>query len=141
MEQWLEFAGNHPLLSSGFVAVVAILIWTEISGRTRGFRELSPAEAVPMINGGKTVVVDISPAAEFNQGHIVGAKHFVPSRFAKPDPEVEKLKGSSVLVVCKSGQTALSTAAALVKLGVAEVAVLKGGMAQWKSDNYPVTRA
>jgi rhodanese-related sulfurtransferase len=140
MEQWLEFAGNHAMLSGGFVVVLGLLIWTEISRRTRGFKEIGPAEAVPMINSGETVVVDISPAAEFNQGHIVGARNYTASRLTKPDKELEKLKGASVLVVCKNGQTALPAAASLVKLGAARVAVLKGGMTQWKSDNYPVTK-
>jgi rhodanese-related sulfurtransferase len=140
MEQWIEFAGNHPMLSGGFVLVLGMLIWSEVSRRTRGFREVVPAEAVPMINKGDTVVVDISPPAEFNAGHIIGAKNFTPSRFSKPDKDLEKLKGASVLVVCKNGQTALSAAASLVKLGAADVAVLKGGMTQWKSDNFPITR-
>ena len=140
MEQWIEFAGNHPMLSGGFVLVLGMLIWSEISRRTRGFREIPPAEAVPMINRGDTIVVDISPPAEFNAGHIIGATNYAPSRFSKPDPELEKLKGASVLVVCKNGQTALSAAASLVKLGASDVAVLKGGMSQWKSDNFPITK-
>lgn len=140
MEQWLEFAGNHPLLFGGFIAVLGMLVWGEIARRTRGFREISPAAAVPMLNAGKTVVVDISPPADFNSGHIVGAKNYAPSRFSKPDKDLEKLKDASVLVVCKNGQTAMPVASALVKLGAADVAVLKGGMTAWKSDNYPVTR-
>jgi rhodanese-related sulfurtransferase len=140
MDQIIEFASNHPLLSGGFLLVLVLLFATEIFRRTRGFRELSPAEAVPMINAGKTDVVDVSSVADFNQGHIVGAKNYALSRFSTPDPELEQLKGASVLVVCKSGQSAQQAAAALVKLGAADVAVLKGGMNQWKSDNYPVTR-
>ncbi|NIP17061.1 MAG: rhodanese-like domain-containing protein [Xanthomonadales bacterium] len=140
MDQLIEFAGNHPLLSGGFVAVLLMLLWTEISRRTRGFKELSPVQAVPMINNGRTVVVDISPPAEFNKGHIVGARNFAPSRFANPDAEVAKIAEKPVLVACKSGQTAQATAAALVKMGAPEVVVLKGGMTQWKADNYPVTR-
>lgn len=140
MEQVFEFAGNHPLLSAGFVAVLLALVWAEVSRFTRGFKELAPAQVVPLINAGKAVVVDISPAADFNQGHIVGAKNIAPSRFAKPDAEVEKLRGASVVVVCKNGQTALPVASSLVKLGAGEVTVLKGGMSQWRSDNYPTTR-
>jgi rhodanese-related sulfurtransferase len=140
MEQLLEFAGNHPLLSGGFVVVLGMLIWSEVSRRTQGYSEISPAQAVPLINQGDAVIVDISPTADFDKGHIVGARNFAPSRFTKPDSEIEKLRDKSVLVVCKNGQTALATAAALVKLGAKPVAVLKGGMTQWKSDNFPVTR-
>ncbi len=85
-------------------------------------------------------MVDISPPAEFNKGHILGARNFAPSRFAKPDKEIEKLVGKPVVVACKNGQTALQTAAALVKLGAEDVVVLKGGMTQWKADNYPLSR-
>jgi rhodanese-related sulfurtransferase len=42
-------------------------------------------------------------------------------------------------VVCKSGQSAVAAAQGLRKLGAAEVAILKGGMAQWRSEQFPVT--
>ena len=140
MEQLIEFAGNHALLSGGFVAVFLLLIWSEISRHTRGFSELVPAQAVPLINDSNTVVVDVSASADFSKGHIVGAKNILPSRFKSPDSELEKMAGKNVLVACKTGQTAQAAAAALVKLGAANVAVLKGGMTQWLADNYPVTR-
>ena len=61
------------------------------------------------------------------------------SRLAKPDAEIEKLKDSKLLVVCRSGQTAVAAAGNLQKMGANEVAVLKGGMAQWRGDQFPVT--
>jgi len=139
MDQLIEFAGNHPLLSGGFVVVLLLLVWTETIRRLQGFKELTPAEAVPWINDPNAVVVDISPAADFNKGHIVNARHFSPSRLSTPDAEVAKLKDHKLLVVCRSGQSATSAAAALKKLGATEVAILKGGMAQWRSDQFPVT--
>ena len=116
MEQLIEFAGNHGMLVAGFVGIVLLLIWTEISRRTRGYTELTPALAVQMINQGQTTVVDISTAADFAKGHLSGAKHIALSRFSKPDPDIEKITSSPVLVVCKNGQTAHQAAAKLVKL-------------------------
>ena len=138
MEQLIEFAGNHAMLVAGFAAVVLLLIWTEISRHTRGYAELTPLQAVQKINLGKTAIVDISTAADFSKGHLAGAKHIALSRFNKQDPDIEKLKSGPVLVVCKNGQTAHQAAAKLVKLGAADVAVLKGGTTQWKSDQYPL---
>ncbi len=54
------------------------------------------------------------------------------------DKDIEELVKSPVLVVCKNGQTAHQAAAKLVKLGAKDVAVLKGGILQWKSDQYPL---
>jgi len=138
--QLIEFAGNHGMLVAGFAAIILLLIWTEISRRTRGYTELTPIQAVQKINQGDTSIVDISSAADFAKGHLSGAKHIALSRFNESDPEVTKLKSGPVLVVCKNGQTAHAAAAKLVKLGATDVAVLKGGTSQWVADSYPLAR-
>jgi len=140
MEQFIEFSSNHPLLSGGFVAVLGLLIWTEFMRKVQGLAELSPAKAVIWMNDPDSAIIDVSPAADFNKGHIVNARNIALSRINEPDAEVQKLKDSKVLVICKSGQTAIQAASNLKKMGVGEVAVLKGGMQQWQSDQYPVTR-
>ncbi len=139
MEQMIEFAGNHPLLAGGFVAVLGLLIYTEVMRKLQGLKELTPALAVPWINDPDAVVIDISPVAEFNKGHIVDARNIQASRLANPDEEIQKLKEKKLLLVCKSGPSAVPVAASLLKMGVKDVAVLKGGMAQWRSDQFPVT--
>jgi rhodanese-related sulfurtransferase len=108
-------------------------------GRVQGLTELTPAMAVPWINREDAVVIDISPVADFNKGHIVNARNLQASRLATPDAEIEKLKDKKLLVVCKSGQTAVAAAASLRKMGATDVAVLKGGMTQWRADQFPVT--
>jgi rhodanese-related sulfurtransferase len=140
VEQLIEFAGNHGMLVAGFAAIVLLLIWTEISRRTRGYSELTPLQAVQKINQGNTSVVDISTAADFSKGHLAGAQHIAMSRFNETDPDIAKLKNGPVLVVCKNGQTAHMAAAKLVKLGATDVAVLKGGTSQWVADQYPLAR-
>ena len=135
----IEFAGNHVALAGGFTAVVLLLFWTEISRHTRGYKELTPVEAVRRINQGKISVVDVSTAAEFAKGHLAGARNVALSRFGTTDADIEKLKSRTVLVVWKNGQTAHQAASRLVKLGAADVAVLKGGMTQWTADQYPVS--
>lgn len=140
MQQFVEFAGNHFLLVAGFVAVALTLVVTEFMRRGQGFKMLSPNEAVAFINQNGATIVDVSPAAEYSKGHILDARNIPLSRFKNPDPDISKLTGKPVLVTCKSGQTAIQAATALVKQGADNVAVLRGGMAQWVSDNFPVTR-
>jgi rhodanese-related sulfurtransferase len=139
MEQLMEFVGNNALLAGGFVAVLVLLIYTELMRKVRGLKELSPALAVPWINETDAVVIDVSTAADFNKGHIVDARNFSSARLADPDAEILKLKDKKLLLVCKSGQSAFAAASSLVKMGASDVAVLKGGMTQWRSDNFPVT--
>ena len=139
MEQVIEFAGNNLLMVGGFVAVLGFLVWTEVMRKVQGLTELTPAEAVPWINKPEAVIIDISPVADFNKGHIVNAVNLQASRLANPDDEIQKFKDSKLLVVCKSGQTAIAAAGSLRKMGANEVAVLKGGMSQWRADQFPVT--
>ena len=139
MEQLVEFVGNNVLLAGGFVAVLGLLIYTELMPKIRGLKELSPAQAVPWINAADAVVIDVSAAADFNKGHIVEARNLPVSRLADPDAEILKLKDKKLLLVCKTGQAAVGAASSLVKMGASDVAVLKGGMTQWRSDQFPVT--
>ena len=139
MEQVIEFVTNHPLLAGGFVAVLGLLVYTEVMRKLQGLKELSPAQAVPWINDPDAVVIDISPVADFNKGHIVDALNIQASRLADPDVEIQKLKDKKLLMVCKSGQSAVPAAVSLLKMGAKDVAVLKGGMSQWRSDQFPVT--
>ncbi len=140
MEQIIEFAGNHAGLVTGFVVVLLLLVWTEISRLTRGYKEITPMQAVQLINQGGTSIVDISPAPDFAKGHLAGSKHIPLSRFKSGDTELEKMKSGPVLVVCRNGNTAHQAAANLVKMGASEVAVLKGGVTAWVSDQYPLAR-
>jgi rhodanese-related sulfurtransferase len=139
MEQLIEFVSNHPLLSGGLIAAVLVLLWTEATRRIQGVAELSPAQAVSWINQNSGVIVDISATSDFNKGHIVDAKNIVPSRLATADAEISKLIKQPILVVDKNGQATGSAAASLKKLGAENVVVLKGGIAQWQNDQYPVT--
>ena len=140
MDQLIEFVGNHPLLAGGFVAVTGVLIYTEIMRKVQGVLELTPTQAVAWINDPEAVVIDVSSVADFNKGHIVDARNIPASRLADPDAEVLKLKDKKLLLVCKSGQTTISAAASCRKMGASSVAVLKGGMTMWRSDQFPVTK-
>lgn len=140
MEQLIEFAGNHGMLVAAFAAVTLLLIWTEIGRHTRGYTELTPAQAVHKINQGETAVVDISTTAEFSRGHLSGAKNIMLSHINDSNPEVKKIKTGPILVVCKNGKTSHQAAARLVKLGASDVAVLKGGTTQWQADQLPLAR-
>ena len=140
MEQLIEFAGNHGMLVAGFAAVTLLLMWTEIGRHTRGYAEITPAEAVRKMNHDETTVVDISSAADFIKGHLSGSKNIVMSRINDSDPEVSKITAGPVLVVCKNGNSAHQAAARFVKLGAPDVAVLKGGTTQWLADQFPLAR-
>lgn len=139
-QQLMEFAGNHPYLTGGFVAVLGFLLYTEFKRRFQGFKEVGPSQAVRMINTDGAVILDVSVPADFNKGHIANAQNIPQSQFESASVKLAEIVKKPVLVVDKAGQTSGQAAARLMKMGATEVAVLKGGMAQWSNDQLPVTR-
>lgn len=140
MQQFFEFIGNHPLLAGLFAIVLAAWIAYEVSRLMRKWSELDTLAAVRLINRDETLVLDVSNSTDYAKGHIVGAQNMPPSRIESGNKELLKAKDRPVLVYCKNGQVSPQMAGRLVKLGFSEVYVLAGGLAQWISDQQPVSR-
>jgi rhodanese-related sulfurtransferase len=140
MQQFLEFIGNHPLLSGLFAVVLAAWIAWELARLARKWREVGTREAVHLINREDALVLDVSNSADHAAGHIIGAVHMPPSRIESGNQQLLKSRERPVLVYCKNNQIAPQMANRLVKLGFGNVNVLAGGLTQWISDQQPVSR-
>jgi len=140
MQQFLEFIGNHPLLAGLFAVVLAAWIAYEVTRLMRKWNELDTLSAVRLINRDDALVLDVSNSTDYAKGHIVGARHMPPSRIESGNQELLKAKDRPVLIYCKNGQVSPQMANRMVKLGFSNVNVLSGGLAQWASDQQPISR-
>ncbi len=139
MQRLLEFTLHHYfLVSLAFLALLALAV-DELLRRMRKYREVSPAEGVLLINKG-AAVLDLRSQAEFSAGHIINAYNLPAAELEERSAELDKLRGQSLLVYCKSGNDAASAAAKLVKRGFQPLAVLKGGLAAWQQEQFPLER-
>ncbi len=133
-----EFIGHHPWLSLLFVVILIALVVGEIQRLTQKFKSINPSELTLLINRENALVVDISPLANFEQGHIPGARHVAMSQFDPENKDLSKARDLPVIVVCRTGQTAKGAASRLVKAGFTRVHLLHGGMASWRQANMPM---
>ena len=140
MQQLLEFAGNHPYLVSAAVLMAVVVAVYEFRARTQAFASIPPAEAVRLMNRGG-VLVDIRQQAEFDAGHIVGAKHVPGAAIADGAKALEKWKEKPVIAYCDTGMTAGSAARHLARLGFRQAYNLRGGLAAWRQEHLPVTKS
>ncbi len=140
MSEILDFVQRHPLLVGAFVATLGLLIWTEIQRLTRNFADVTPQDAVLMINHDDALVVDVREANELGSGKIPGAKHIPLSSFAKRIGELDKFRDRKTIVYCRSGQRSQSACKQLKNHGFEEVANLKGGIVAWESANLPIAK-
>ena len=93
-----------------------------------------------MLNRDGALLVDVSAAADFEKGHIAGARSLVMSQFDPAGKLLAKAKEQPVALVCRNGQASAEAAQRLVKAGFAQVRWLDGGIAAWQQANLPLVR-
>ncbi len=140
LERLPQFIGNHYLLVAAFAAVLVIIVGSEIGRFTRRFKLVSPAELVRLINRENALVIDVSTSAEFDKGHIAGARHIALAQFDPENKDLVKVRELPVVVVCRSGTSAQGACARLAKAGFSKVHCLDGGLNAWIAADMPVVR-
>lgn len=140
MEPYLEFAARHPVLVLAFFGLLAALLWTEIARAQRGYVELSPLELTQLINRENALLIDVSPMADYDKAHILGAKNLPLSQFDPDGKDLAKAKERPVACYCRAGITSQEACRRLVRAGFGKVYMLKGGLASWLNDNLPVAK-
>lgn len=135
MEQFLEFIGNHWILSSLWLAALAAII---VYHQRSGSKALSTAEAVTLINRKDALVLDVREKKEFDAGHVVDAINIPLAKLKQRMPELNKHKEKPVLVVCKLGQHSGDATRQLQEAGFTEVYKLSGGVGEWKAQSLPL---
>lgn len=140
LERLPEFIGNHPLLALAFAGLLVALVVNELGRFTRGYKAVSPAQLTLLINRQDAVVIDVGAQADFEKGHIVGARHVPLSQLAPGHKALAKAGQQPVVVVDRAGLQSAQAAKKLVKAGVANVHWLDGGLAAWQQADLPLAR-
>lgn len=140
LERLPEFIGNHPVLSLAFIGLTVALIALEVGRFTRGYKAIGPAQLTGLINRENALVIDVSGAADFEKGHILGSKHVPMSQFDPENKTLAKAKELPIAVVCRTGMVSAGAAKRLVKAGFKQVSWLDGGIAAWQQADLPLSK-
>lgn len=136
----VAFAGRHPYLSLGLAALTLAILGNEVMGLFRGYKGLQPAGLTALVNRDNALVVDLRPIAEFEKGHIPGAKNVQVSQFDPESRQLNAAKALPVVLVCKAGQASGDAARRLRKAGFERVFVLDGGIGAWQQAGLPLAK-
>jgi len=139
MQQYLEFAANHPVLIGAFVLILGALIWNLLRESASGLN-IDPGEATLKINHEDAVVVDVRSIKEFSEGHILHAENIPLNGLKNQLPVLEKYRQRPIIMVCHSGSRSGVAATTLRKAGFEQVYNLRGGMLAWENAGLPVKR-
>jgi len=148
------------VLSILTVSVVAAIIFNQVSGNSisilKKYKNIEPVERtynVEMIDievftyyrsRGGTIVLDARPAEDFLSGHIPGANSFSVGKFDTLFSEQGQLLklGKTIIVYCSGPDCKDSSMLALLllKKGIKNIFVFKGGMEEWTGSGYEIIR-
>ena len=110
--------------------------WAPLSRSYAGLPELPPSWVVE--HRGALTLLDVRSAEEFHgpDGHVAGS-------LLLPLPELEQRSGEipadrPVVVVCHSGSRSALATQQLLRAGHSQVANLRGGLARWGDEGYPL---
>ena len=139
-ESLKAFAMQSPMLSLAFVGLTIAIVYTEISRFFTGYKTVNSAGLTALINREDAQVFDVSAIADFDKGHIAGAKNIVLSQISAENKLLAKAKEQPVVLVCRSGIQSAEAAKKLVKAGFAKVFWLDGGVAAWQQADLPLVK-
>ena len=137
MDRFIEFAVNHYILVSLFVAFLLAIIVLE---SRRGGAKISARGAVTLINKDEAVVLDIRDRKDFNEGRITGSVNIPLNSLKSRVNELSKHKDKQIIVVDKMGQHSAMAVKYLKEEGFTNVVRLNGGIADWKASNLPLVK-
>lgn len=92
------------------------------------------------MNHESALVLDIRDPGDFSQGHIQESMNIPYTALQSRVRELDKYKEQPVVVACKMGQHSGMATGILRRAGFQNVAKLRGGLTEWRSQNMPVVK-
>jgi rhodanese-related sulfurtransferase len=140
MDRVLDFAGHHPWLATATAVLVALVAVYEMRTRSESLRSVSPQDLIRLMNQG-ALVLDLRPAEQYQAGHLNGARQMNSEQILNAGDTLKKHKEKTVVVYDDSGSLGAAAVRQLAGQGFTRVFALRGGLAAWRADNLPLSRA
>lgn len=139
-EELLAFAGRNLVYVIAIAVLTVAIIANEVSRFFRGYKALRPAEVTRLINQENALVVDLRAIADYQKGHIAGAKNVLMSQFDPESKQLASAKALPIVLVCQNGVTVDAAAKRLKKAGFERIHVLEGGITAWQQAELPLVK-
>lgn len=140
MSSFTEFASQNFILFAALGIIVALILRMEIKIALRGFKAVTPAQAVLLMNKEDAVMIDVREDSERVHGHIQGAKHVALSAMKQRVSELQSYIEQPVIAYCKLGNRSSQACEILKKNNFKNVMSLKGGIEAWQNVNLPIVK-
>jgi rhodanese-related sulfurtransferase len=140
MDRLLEYISHHPWYAAGAVVAALLVIVYELRTRNENRAAVSPQDAVRLMNQG-ALMIDLRPAELFAAGHVAGARQMSGDQILKAGDTLKKQKEKVLVVYDDTGSLGASAVRQLAAQGFTKAFNLRGGLAAWRAENLPVSKA
>ena len=140
MGPYSEFITNNFVLFAALGIILALILRLEINRALRGFKVITPAETVQLINKEDALLLDVREDNERVNGTIKGAKPMALSVLKQRIEELKEFAEKPVIAFCKTGNRSLEACEILKSNQFTNVMSLKGGIEGWRTVNLPVVK-
>jgi rhodanese-related sulfurtransferase len=140
MERLMEYVTQHPWLSAAAVLALVVVVIFESRVRASAFAAISSQDLIRLMNQG-ALVLDIRKPDEYASGHVNGAKQLPSDQILTAGENFKRFKEKPVVVYCESGSLAAAAVRQLNLQGFTKAFSLRGGIAAWRAEHLPVTKA
>jgi rhodanese-related sulfurtransferase len=118
-----------------------MLLWPMLMRGAGGVANVTPNEAVMLINRSNALVLDVREDAEFANGHIADARHIPLAQLVERIKEIQKFRDKPILVNCQAGARAAKACDILRANQFTQVNNLQGGLSAWVQAKLPVVKS
>jgi len=122
------------------VLAAALIAVYEMRARAESLIAVSPQELIRLMNQG-ALVLDLRPVEQYKSGHLEGARQVSGEQILSAADTLKKHKEKAVVVYDDTGTGGASAARQLAAQGFTRAFTLRGGLAAWRADNLPLSRA
>jgi rhodanese-related sulfurtransferase len=140
MNRLLEFLSHHPWLGTATAIAAALVVVYEMRARAEGQFSVSPQELIRLMNQG-ALLLDLRPADQYQAGHLAGARQMSGEALLAAGDTLKKHKEKTVVVYDDTGSLSGAAVRQLAAQGFTRAFTLRGGLAAWRADNLPLSRA
>lgn len=134
---FVDFVNQNIFWFIAWAVLFNVLIFSYIRGGVSGTNQVSVLEMPALQRGGKSVVIDVNKAEQYNVSHIPKAINIPLEDINSENSALPKNKDKTIILCCQSGSRSQSAAKSLVALGFSNVNILRGGLMAWAKENLP----
>lgn len=136
----MEFITENILLIALAAGSGLALLLPILNKGSSGAPAISATEAVMLMSRSKAIVLDVRDEAEYQEGHIQGAKNIPVTALAERLDELSKHKEKPVLVHCQKGMRAKTACKILAAQEFSQLRQLNGGFEAWQEAKLPIIK-